>query len=106
MATNPKQAKRARRHRRSRAKIFGTSERPRLCVFKSNTRLVAEVIDDALGVTLAAASGKDAESVGREVAKKALAKSVEKVSFDRGGYVYTGKVKTLAEGARAGGLKF
>lgn len=101
-----KQQKRERNHRKIRAKLSGTSERPRLSVFKSNTAISAQVIDDERGVTLASARGTDAKKVGAEVAKAAKAKKVEAVVFDRGGYIYTGKVKTLAESAREAGLKF
>jgi len=103
------------RHNRVRAKIQGTSERPRLSVFKSNTAIYAQIIDDEKAVTLAAydsrkSKGKTlsdkAVEVGTEIAKLAKAKKVEAVVFDRGGYVFTGVVKKLAEGARAGGLKF
>jgi large subunit ribosomal protein L18 len=106
MATPTKTQQRDRRHARIRAKISGTAERPRLSIFKSNTALEAQVIDDTKGVTLAFARGKDANVVGKEIAKAAMAKSIEKVVFDRGGYIYTGKVKTLAEAAREAGLKF
>lgn len=106
--------KRIRRHKRIRAKIAGTAERPRLSVFKSNKYLYAEIIDDVTGRTLAAASSlefgkkvKDAAlEVGKIIAKRASEKKIKSVVFDRGGYVYTGKVKTLADGARAGGLVF
>lgn len=106
MKTNLKQQKRERNHRKIRAKIAGTAELPRLAIFKSNTAISAQVINDDLGVTLAAARGKDAEKVGAEVAKAAMAKKVEAVVFDRGGYVYTGKVRGLADAARKAGLKF
>jgi len=106
MSTLKKLSSRDRRKKRIRAKISGTSERPRLSVFKSNTTIQAQVINDDLGVTIASAMGKDAGAVGKEVAKKALAKKVLAVVFDRGGYIYIGKVKALAEGAREGGLKF
>lgn len=106
MTTNLKQKKRERNHKKIRSTIFGTSERPRLSVFKSNTAIYAQVINDDTGVTLASASGKDAKKVGAEVAKGAKAKKVEAVVFDRGGYIYTGKVKLLAESAREEGLKF
>ncbi|MBX4206211.1 50S ribosomal protein L18 [Candidatus Parcubacteria bacterium] len=101
-----KQEKRARRHKRIRSKISGTSERPRLSVFKSNTAIYAQVIDDQAGTTLAAASGTDAKKVGQAVAKAALAKGVKAAAFDRGGYLYTGSVKVLADAAREGGLTF
>ena len=111
-------AKRDRRHYRLRAKISGTPARPRLCVFRSEKHIYAQVIDDVAGVTLAAAasnekdfegvgSNKDAaHKVGMMVAERALAKGVDTVVFDRGGYVYHGRVQSLAEGAREGGLKF
>lgn len=98
--------KRKRNHRKIRTKISGTSECPRLCVFKSNTAMYAQLIDDVRGVTLVAASGSDAQKVGASIAKLGLAKKITKVVFDRGGYIYTGKVKVLADSAREGGLKF
>lgn len=110
-----KTASRLRRRLRIRAKVFGTAERPRLSVFKSNKYMYAQLIDDTTGKTLAAASTKDskaktmlegAKEVGTDIAKKALAKKIERVVFDRGGYIYTGKIKAVAEGARAGGLTF
>lgn len=104
--TTAKTTQRERRRKRIRAKVAGTAARPRLAVFKSNTALYAQVIDDAAGKTLAAARGKDPKAVGAEVAKNALAKSVKKVVFDRGGYLYTGSVKALADAAREGGLDF
>jgi large subunit ribosomal protein L18 len=85
---------------------FTTSERPRLSVFKSNTAIYAQLIDDTLGVTLASAKGTDPKKVGVEVAKGAKAKKVTKIVFDRGGYVYTGKVRALAESLREEGLEF
>lgn len=109
------------RARRVRAKVSGTVERPRLSVFRSNTSLYLQVIDDANGKTLAAAhtrevkgakedglAGKEAEAMalGRLLAEKAKAKGVEAVIFDRAGYRYHGRVKAAAEGARAGGLVF
>jgi large subunit ribosomal protein L18 len=106
MKSNLKQQKRQRNHAKIRAKVSGTSERPRLAVFKSNTAIQAQLIDDERGVTLAAARGTDAVKVGTEIAKGAVAKSIKAVVFDRGGYIYTGKVAALAEAARAGGLKF
>ncbi len=106
MNKNLKSAQRARRQKRIRAKVSGTAERPRLAVFKSNTSMYAQVINDIAGVTLAAAKGADAAKVGNEIAKAASAKGVVKVVFDRGGYVYTGKVKVLADAAREGGLNF
>ena len=110
-----KTAQRLRRRMRIRAKVSGTSERPRLSVFKSNKFVYAQLIDDMAGVTLASVSTKvvtgktalqGAHDIGKEIAKKAIAKNVEKVVFDRGGYIYTGKIKAVAEGAREGGLKF
>lgn len=98
--------KRDRNHKKIRTRISGTSERPRLSVFKSNTALYAQLIDDDANVTLAQANGKDAQKVGAEIAKLGLAKKVSAVVFDRGGYVFTGKVKQLADSAREGGLKF
>ena len=106
MKTSKIQSNRDRRRARIRAKISGTALRPRLSVFKSNTQIYSQLIDDEKGVTLAAASGKDPATVGAEVAKQALSKKVETVVFDRGGYIYTGKVRALAEGARKAGLKF
>lgn len=106
MKANLKQTKRERNHRKIRAKISGTAERPRLSIFKSNTKIYAQIINDESGVTLASAQGADASKVGAEVAKAASAKKIEAVVFDRGGYIYTGKVKTLAEAAREAGLKF
>ena len=111
-------SQRIKRHKRVRAKISGTPERPRLCVFRSETYIYAQVIDDVNGVTLVSASSleKDfacegtksdaAKQVGVNVAERAKAKGIETVVFDRGGYVYHGRVKALAEGAREGGLQF
>ena len=110
-----KQIKRERRKARIRAKVSGTSTRPRLSVFKSNKYLSAQIIDDTAGktivaVTSRAASGKKgvntAGELGKLLAKNALAKKVKAVVFDRSGYIYTGKIKALADGARAGGLDF
>ena len=98
--------------------VSGTAQRPRLVVFRSNSEIYAQIIDDTKGVTLVAASSRDknlkasgtkterAKQVGEAIAKKALAAGIETVSFDRGGYLYHGRVKSLAEGAREGGLKF
>lgn len=100
---------------RIRAKVSGTAERPRLSVFKSNKFVYAQLIDDVAGVTLASASTKDAvgktafegaRDIGKAIAKKALGREINMVVFDRGGYIYTGKIKAVAEGAREGGLKF
>ncbi len=105
---------RQKRHRRVRGKISGTAERPRLNVFRSNTNIYAQVIDDIAGVTLASASSlkengtkiEQAKAVGTAVAKAAVAAGVSEVIFDRGGYLYHGRVQALAEAARENGLKF
>ncbi len=106
---------RQRRHRRVRGKITGTAERPRLAVFRSNSDIYAQVIDDAKGHTLAAADSRAAKdgdksakarATGILLAERAKAAGVETVVFDRGGYLYHGRVKSLAEGAREGGLQF
>ncbi len=101
-----KQMKIARRHKRIRSTISGTVERPRVSVFRSNKFISAQIIDDVKGHTLAQARATDAETVGAELAKKAKAAKIEKVVFDRGGYLYTGKIKVLADALRAGGLIF
>lgn len=116
-----KNAERVKRHARIRNKISGTAERPRLCVYKSLTKIYAQIIDDVKGVTIAAASSLDkdladalkglnkteqAKIVGEAVAKKALKKKVKSVVFDRSGYIYTGRVEALANGARDAGLEF
>jgi len=116
-----KNAERVKRHKRIRNRIVGTPERPRLCVFRSDKHIYAQIIDDIAGKTLAAASTveKDiaaqvadmdkshaATVVGKVLAEKAKAVGIEEVVFDRGGYLYTGRVAALAEGAREGGLKF
>lgn len=110
---------RAKRHLRVRKKISGTAERPRLAVFRSEKNIYAQIIDDVAGRTLAAASSLDkefagkagsnkeaAKLVGEAVAKKAIAAGITEIVFDRGGYVYHGRVQMLAEGAREAGLKF
>ena len=102
---NPQSA-RDRKRKKIRAKVSGTASRPRLSVFKSNTAIYAQLIDDDKAVTLATARGAKADKVGTEIAKKAVAKKISKVVFDRGGYIYTGKVLALAESARKAGLKF
>ena len=111
-------AQRLKRHKRVRAKISGTPERPRLNVFRSETNMYAQIIDDVNGVTLAAASSLEkgfegkggnieaAKKVGAMIAERAKAKGIENVVFDRGGYLYHGRVQALAEGAREGGLNF
>lgn len=109
-----KTEKRARRHRKIRSRISGSATVPRLTVFKSNKFMYAQLIDDEKNVTLASASSSDfdkkvknaAAEVGKSLAEKASAKGIKKVVFDRSGYVYGGKVKALADGAREGGLKF
>ena len=111
-------AARIKRHGRVRKNISGTAERPRLNVYRSLNHIYAQVIDDTKGVTLAAASSMDkdfteyggncegAKAVGKAVAEKALEKGIKAVVFDRGGYLYHGRVAALAEGAREGGLDF
>ncbi len=109
------------RHARVRKKVSGTAERPRLNVYRSTNNIYAQIIDDVQGVTLCAAStvekdiiklcaglkkSDEAKIVGQEVAKKALEKGIKEVVFDRGGYIYTGRVAALAEGARDAGLVF
>ncbi len=109
------------RHLRVRKKISGTAERPRLCVYRSLNGIYAQLIDDTKGVTLAAASTVEAElkakvaemtktqaakEVGKAIAQRAVDKGCKSVIFDRGGYIYTGRVAALAEGAREGGLEF
>lgn len=121
MRVNPQRKKREarmRRHRRIRAKIFGTSKIPRLSVFRSNRHVFCQLIDDEKGATLVVAHDKNlklkakkskteiAHTVGKLLAKKAKAKGIEKIVFNRGGYKYHGRVRGLAEGAREGGLKF
>ena len=115
--TNSNKA-RLKRHTRVRAKISGTAACPRLNVFRSNKNITAQLIDDVNGVTLAAAASNEkdfganggncegARKVGQLIAERAAAKGITEVVFDRGGYIYHGRVKELAEGAREGGLKF
>lgn len=108
---------RLRRHLRVRTKISGTPECPRLNVFRSNSHIHAQIIDDVNGTTLVSASSVEmkltnggnveaAKAVGAEVAKRAIEKNINNVVFDRGGYIYTGRVKALADAAREAGLKF
>ena len=109
---------RLQRHKRVRGKISGTAACPRLCVYRSNANITTQVIDDVAGVTLVSATSleKDfgmyggnkeaARKVGKLVAERALAKGIENIVFDRGGYLYHGRVQELADGAREGGLKF
>lgn len=114
-----KNSVRAKRHLRIRAHLKGTAEMPRLCVYRSTSHIYAQIIDDAKGVTLASGSTiakgidvKDmtkteaAKAVGKFIAERAIAAGVKKVVFDRGGYLYTGRVKALADGAREAGLVF
>ena len=109
---------RIKRHQRVRKNISGTAERPRLSVYRSLNHMYAQIIDDTKGITLVSASSLDkdfegyggnidgAKAVGNAVAKKALDKGIKAVVFDRGGYIYHGRVAALAEGAREGGLEF
>ena len=109
---------RLKRHKRVRAKISGTASRPRLCVYRSNANIRAQIIDDVAGVTLVAASTHEKEFegnggnkaaakwVGQKIGERAAAKGITEVVFDRGGYLYHGRVSELADGAREGGLKF
>ena len=111
-------AARIKRHQRIHNKISGTADRPRLSVYRSDNHIVAQIIDDVAGHTLVAASSHEknfaanggncegATAVGKLVAERALEKGIKEVVFDRGGYVYHGRVKALAEGAREGGLEF
>jgi large subunit ribosomal protein L18 len=116
-----KQAALARRHRRVRGKVAGTAERPRLCVNRTNAHIYAQLIDDASGATVTSASSLDAEvrsalksgsniaaatAVGETVGRKAIEAGITEVVFDRGGRLYHGRVKALADGARSAGLKF
>ena len=113
-----KKMERTRRHIRVRRKISGTAERPRLCVFRSNKNVYAQIIDDVAGNTIVSASTLDkevktkhsnkeaAKEVGTLIAKRATEKKIKTVVFDRGGYIYHGVVKELAEAAREGGLEF
>jgi large subunit ribosomal protein L18 len=121
MARDSRNDKRLARHRRVRKNLSGTPEKPRMCVFRSLNNISVQVIDDMSGFTLAAASTLDkdikaksayggnkaaAKLVGEAIAKKALEKGIVEVAFDRGGFLYHGRVKELADGARAAGLKF
>ena len=119
--TSPRLVARLKRKKRIRKNMFGNQERPRLSVFRTAKHIYAQIIDDTKGITLVAASTLDkeykdtpvdgkkqdvAKSVGNLIGKRAMDKGIKKVVFDRGGYVYTGKVKALADGARDGGLVF
>ena len=121
MAKKSRNDKRLVRHERIRRHISGTPEMPRLCVYRSNKNISCQIIDDVNGVTLASASTVDkelkatveyggnkdaAKAVGEAIAKRALAKGIEEVTFDRGGFLYHGRVKELADSAREAGLKF
>ena len=121
MATMTKKERRQRIHYRIRKVVNGTPERPRMVVFRSNKQIYAQVVDDLNGVTLTSASSLDkalveqckgksgieaAKIVGTEIAKRAIEKGITTISFDRGGYLYHGRVKSLADAAREGGLKF
>ena len=121
MANKSRNDRRLARHRRVRKDLYGTPERPRLCVFRSNKNISVQIIDDVNGVTLVAASSLDkelkgeignggnkeaAKKVGETLAKRALAKGIEEVCFDRGGFLYHGRVAELAASAREAGLKF
>lgn len=122
MINKPSRAEaRVKRHYRIRNKISGTAQQPRLAVFRSNQHMYAQIIDDTAGKTLAAASTLEsdikskleftstiegAKAVGEAIAKKALEKGIDEVVFDRGGYVYHGKIQALADAAREAGLKF
>ncbi|MBT6236266.1 MAG: 50S ribosomal protein L18 [Bacteroidetes bacterium] len=110
-----KSSRRAKIKRRIRRKVLGTAEMPRLCVYRSNKAIYVQLIDDTKGATILAASSQGidkgtksevAKEVGKAIAEKAVANGIESVKFDRNGYLYHGRVKNLAEGAREGGLKF
>lgn len=116
MNKKTKQSTRERRHARVRAKISGTMEKPRMSVFRSLSHIYVQLIDDINGIVIVSADDREikgkqnktekAFEVGKLIAKKAQEKKIEKISFDRGGYKYHGRVKSLADGAREGGLKF
>lgn len=115
--TAAKAKAREKKKMRIRKKVMGSTERPRLCVFRSSKHIYAQVIDDVLGKTLVAASTVDTDGVsggnleactaiGKEIAKRAMGKQIKQVVFDRNGYLYHGRVKAVADGAREGGLEF
>ncbi len=106
MSISRTQSARDRKRKKIRAKISGSLECPRLSVFKSNTTLYVQIIDDHAGRTLGASRGVDAVKVGQEIAQVAKTKGITKIVFDRGGYPYAGKIKALAEAAREASLKF
>lgn len=114
-----KESRRLKIRKRIRGTVSGTASRPRLSVFRSNKEIYAQIVDDVAGTTLVAASSRDkdladasgnkiekASAVGKSIAEKALKAGVEAVAFDRGGYLYHGRIKSLADGAREAGLKF
>ncbi|MBQ0004402.1 MAG: 50S ribosomal protein L18 [Clostridiales bacterium] len=120
MATS-RNDRRLKRHARVRKNVFGTPEKPRMCVYRSNKNISVQIIDDVNGVTLCSASSLDkalkaeianggnkeaAKQVGKAVGERAIAKGIKVVAFDRGGYLYHGRVKELADGAREAGLEF
>ena len=121
MAIESRNDRRVKRHERVRKNVYGTPERPRLCVYRSNKNISVQIIDDVNGVTLASASSLDkelkseiayggnkeaAKKVGEAIGKRALEKGIDTVCFDRGGFLYHGRLKELADGARSAGLKF
>ena len=121
MAIKSRNDRRVKRHERVRKNVYGTPERPRLCVYRSNKNISVQIIDDVNGVTLASASSLEkelkaeigyggnkeaAKKVGAVIAKRALEKGIDTVCFDRGGFLYHGRVQELADGAREAGLKF
>ena len=117
MAKASRNDRRLKRHARVRKDVFGTPEKPRLCVFRSNSNISAQVIDDVNGTTLVSASSLDKDlkasivnggnkDAAKQVGEKAVAKGIKEVCFDRGGYLYHGRVKELADGAREAGLEF
>jgi large subunit ribosomal protein L18 len=118
MDKNINKKQRENRHRKVRAKIFGTQDRPRFCVFKSNKHIYAQIINDEKGITLTSASDSEikgsekikklelAQKVGELLAQKAKDKKITQVVFDRGGFIYQGRIQSLADGARKGGLVF
>lgn len=121
MSNQSRTARKSARHKRVRQNLYGTPERPRMAVFRSNKNISVQIIDDVSGTTLVAASSLDkdikgtlknggnkeaAKAVGKAIGEKALAKGIETVAFDRGGALYHGRVKELADGAREAGLKF
>lgn len=121
MAKLSRNDKRKQRHQRVRKNLYGTPDKPRMCIFRSNSNISVQVIDDVSGNTLVSASSMDkdvkdqasyggnkaaAKIVGGVIAKRAMDKGIEEVAFDRGGFLYHGRVKELADGAREAGLKF